>query len=364
MNKELLQQLDFAELTEPLLNWYQENKRDLPWRRDREPYHIWLSEIMLQQTRVEAVRGYYERFLKELPDIKSLAACPEEKLLKLWEGLGYYNRARNLKKAAEKIMEDYNGSFPTSYEEILALPGIGSYTAGAVASIAFSQPYPAVDGNVLRVLMRLGDDSSDIGKAEVKKGIEEILKENMPSDPRSWNQALMELGALVCLPNGEPHCALCPWEKNCFARANRTIGQRPVKSPKKARRIEKRSILLLSDGERVLLHKRPKKGLLAGLYEFPNVEGWQEKERLLAYARELGAGLLRIEELEEAKHIFTHVEWRMKGYLLRIEEAAEVGEKDYFYVDLKELETVYAIPSAFRVYTDFAKKWIASRCDR
>ena len=185
MNKELLQQLDFAELTEPLLNWYQENKRDLPWRRDREPYHIWLSEIMLQQTRVEAVRGYYERFLKELPDIKSLAACPEEKLLKLWEGLGYYNRARNLKKAAEKIMEDYNGSFPTSYEEILALPGIGSYTAGAVASIAFSQPYPAVDGNVLRVLMRLGDDSSDIGKAEVKKGVEEILKENMPSDPRS-----------------------------------------------------------------------------------------------------------------------------------------------------------------------------------
>lgn len=364
MNKRLLQELDFAELTEPLLNWYQENKRELPWRRDQDPYHIWLSEIMLQQTRVEAVRGYYARFLEELPDIKSLAACPEEKLLKLWEGLGYYNRARNLKKAAKKIMEEHGGNFPSSYEEILALPGIGSYTAGAVASIAFSLPYPAVDGNVLRILMRAGDDSSDIAKAEVKKGTEEILKENMPSDPGSWNQALMELGALVCLPNGEPHCPVCPWGAFCLARKNETIGQRPVKSPKKPRRIEKRSVLLVSDGERVLLHKRPKKGLLAGLYEFPNMEEWQEKDALLAYARELGAGVLRIEELEEAKHIFTHVEWKMKGYLLRIEEAHEVRKKDYFYADWKELETVYAIPSAFRVYTNFAKNWIASHYDR
>lgn len=360
MDKGLLQQLDFAELTEPLLDWYQKNKRNLPWRRDKDPYHIWLSEIMLQQTRVEAVRAYYVRFLKELPDIESLAACPEEKLLKLWEGLGYYNRARNLKKAAEKIMEEHGGSFPSSYEEILALPGIGSYTAGAVASIAFSLPYPAVDGNVLRVLMRVGDDPSDIAKAEVKKRTEELLKENMPSDPRSWNQALMELGALVCLPKGEPHCALCPWGELCLARANQTIGQRPVKSPKKPRRVEKRSVLLLSDGEKVLLHKRPKKGLLAGLYEFPNMEGWQEQDALLSYAEELGAELLRIEELEEAKHIFTHIEWQMKGYLLRIEEANKVRGKDYFYADRKDLETVYAIPSAFRVYTNFAKKWIAT----
>ncbi len=358
MSKELLQQLDFAKLTEPLLDWYQENKRELLWRKDQEPYHIWLSEIMLQQTRVEAVRGYYARFLEELPDIKSLAECPEEKLLKLWEGLGYYNRARNLKKAAEKIMEEHGGSFPSSYEEILALPGIGSYTAGAVSSIAFSLPYPAVDGNVLRVLMRVGDDPSDIAKAEVKKETEKILKVNMPSDPGSWNQALMELGALVCLPNGEPHCSLCPWKEICLAKANQRISQRPVKSPKKPRRIEKRSILLLSDGERVLLHKRPKKGLLAGLYEFPNMEDWQEEKVLLEYARGLGAEVLRIEELEEAKHIFTHVEWRMKGYLLRIEEAHELKGKDFLYVDLKELETLYAIPSAFRAYTNFAKKWI------
>ncbi len=358
MSKASQSPFDFEKIRVSLLGWYEANKRDLPWRRDQDPYHIWVSEIMLQQTRVEAVREYYARFLRELPDIENLAACPEEKLLKLWEGLGYYNRVRNMKKAAERIMEEYGGVFPSSYEEILGLSGIGSYTAGAIASIAYSLPYPAVDGNVLRILMRLSDDPSDIAKAETKKRVEGILKENMPSDPGKWNQALMELGALVCLPNGEPLCQSCPWGDFCLARAHKTIDQRPVKSPKKARRIEKRSILLLSDGERILLHKRAKKGLLAGLYEFPNIEGWQEKKELLAYAKELGEEVLRIQELEEAKHIFTHVEWHMKGYLLRIEEAHESKKKEYFYASLEEVEEKYAIPSAFRVYTEFAKKWI------
>jgi A/G-specific adenine glycosylase len=350
--------LDFERMIDPLLKWYQKEKRELPWRKDKDPYHIWVSEIMLQQTRVEAVKGYYARFLQELPDIASLAACPEEKLLKLWEGLGYYNRVRNMKKAAVSMMEDYGGLFPSSYEEILGLSGIGSYTAGAIASIAFSLPYPAVDGNVLRILMRVADDPSDISKAEVKKRVEKALKEHMPSDPGSWNQALMELGALVCLPNGEPHCQSCPWNEICLAKKKGTISRRPVKSPKKARRKEERAVLIISDGEKVLLHKRPKKGLLAGLYEFPNLEGKKSREELLEYAQKMGEHILRIQELEEAKHIFTHVEWHMKGYLLRIEEAHERLEKDYFYANLDELEKVYAIPSAFRLYTDFAKKWI------
>ena len=194
-------------IVKPLLAWYDKGRRILPWRESPTPYHVWVSEIMLQQTRVEAVKPYYDRFMQELPDIEALAKVDEEKLLKLWEGLGYYNRARNLKKSAEKIVIDYEGQMPDSYEELVKLTGIGSYTAGAIASIAFGKPYPAVDGNVLRILARLRLDERDILDAGVKRAVETELLQVIPKDrPGDFNQALMELGAVVCVPNGMPKC--------------------------------------------------------------------------------------------------------------------------------------------------------------
>lgn len=222
----------------PLLAWYDSGRRILPWREEPTPYHVWLSEIMLQQTRVEAVKPYYDRFLQALPDIESLAAADEEKLLKLWEGLGYYNRARNLKKAAQILVSEYGGRMPDDYEIILSLPGIGSYTAGAISSIAFGKAYPAVDGNVLRILARLRTDERDILQAGVKKSVEEELADVMPKDrPGDFNQALMELGAMVCIPNGAPKCDVCPWKELCRARAQGITGEFPKKAGKKPRSI-------------------------------------------------------------------------------------------------------------------------------
>lgn len=310
----------------PLLAWYDSGRRILPWREEPTPYHVWLSEIMLQQTRVEAVKPYYDRFLQALPDIESLAAADEEKLLKLWEGLGYYNRARNLKKAAQILVSEYGGRMPDDYEIILSLPGIGSYTAGAISSIAFGKAYPAVDGNVLRILARLRTDERDILQAGVKKSVEEELADVMPKDrPGDFNQALMELGAMVCIPNGAPKCDVCPWKELCRARAQGITGEFPKKAGKKPRSIEKKTILVIQDAERVALRKRPEKGLLAGLYEFPSMKGNCEEERVLAYLRELGLLPLRIRALPPAKHVFTHKEWHMTGFLIRVDELADRG---------------------------------------
>ena len=202
---------DLGEIPKPLLKWYDENRRILPWREEPTPYRVWVSEIMLQQTRVEAVKPYFERFMKALPDIQALAEAEEETLLKLWEGLGYYNRVRNLQKAAIQIMEDYGGQMPLDYEELLKLKGIGSYTAGAVSSIAGGRAVPAVDGNVLRVVSRVREDERLITDAKVKAAVEEDLKKVMPIDrPGDFNQAMMEIGACVCIPNGAPHCEECP----------------------------------------------------------------------------------------------------------------------------------------------------------
>ena len=234
--------MKLEEITEPLLSWYEENKRDLPWRRDPSPYHVWVSEIMLQQTRVEAVKGYYERFLSALPGIEDLAACPENKLLKLWEGLGYYNRVKNMQKAAKEIVLKYNKEIPADYEKILALPGIGSYTAGAVSSIAFGLKKPAVDGNVLRVISRITENGDDILKQSVKKRVEQELEAVMPEDrPGAFNQSLMELGATVCIPNGMAKCSDCPVSHLCKARANGTVLEYPKKASKKKRRIEEKT---------------------------------------------------------------------------------------------------------------------------
>lgn len=342
-------------IVEPLLAWYDRGRRILPWREEPTPYHVWLSEIMLQQTRVEAVKPYYDRFLQALPDIESLARVEEESLLKLWEGLGYYNRARNLKKAAQTVMEEYGGRMPGEYEALLSLSGIGSYTAGAIASIAFGKAYPAVDGNVLRILSRLRADGRDILDAKVKKAVEEELIGVMPKDrPGDFNQALMELGATVCIPNGAPKCGSCPWEAFCRARQEGRMAEFPKKAKKKPRSIEEKTILVIQDAERIALCKRPNRGLLAGMYEFPSLEGHCKERQVASYLKKLGLSPIRIRELPPAKHIFTHKEWHMIGYLVRVDELAgmETGEmgQPFVFVEPEETRTAYPIPSAFAAY--------------
>ena len=324
----MLDNADLKPAVQPLLGWYEKNKRDLPWRRDASPYRVWVSEIMLQQTRVETVKPYFERFVRELPDVRALAECQEGKLLKLWEGLGYYCRVRNMQKAAAILVRDYGGEFPQDYEKLLELPGIGRYTAGAVASIAFGSPVPAVDGNVLRVLMRFADDSSDIASQVVKRRAEAVIQAAMPEEnPGEFNQALMELGALVCLPNGGAVCGACPWKEMCLGRKNGHADVLPVKKKTKSRRSENRTVFLIFDGGAAALHRRPERGLLAGLYEFPNVEGFLSEEEALEEVRGLGLMPLRIQRLPDAVHIFTHVEWHMRGYRIRVGSPAGPDEE-------------------------------------
>ena len=326
------------DMVEPLVEWFRENQRDLPWRKHVNAYRVWISEIMLQQTRVEAVKSYYTRFLEELPDIKALAEVPEDRLLKLWEGLGYYNRARNLKAAAQQVMEEYNGVFPDTFEEIKKLKGIGSYTAGAISSFVYHQQKPAVDGNVFRVVTRLLEDSDDIMKASTRTKIERMLEQVIPAEaPGDFNQGLIELGAIVCLPNGEPKCESCPIREFCLARMVSWVpgspmdwaAMLPTASPPvtgsteaKERRIEKRTILRFCDNEEIAIRKRPGKGLLAGLYEFPNVEGHLTQKEVIEYAKESGLTPVRVKKLPKAKHIFSHVEWHMTGYEILVDELA------------------------------------------
>ena len=338
-----------------LLAWYQQNKRDLPWRHTSDPYRIWLSEIMLQQTRVEAVKPYYARFLETCPNIEALAELPEEKLMKLWEGLGYYSRARNLQKAAQKVVEQYGGVMPHTYEELLALPGIGEYTAGAVASIAYGVRVPAVDGNVLRVLARVSATDADITLPETKKDFRESLLRVVPHEAGDFTQSLIELGATVCAPNREPMCHACPLSNICLAHREGKTNEIPVRSPKKPRRIEEKTVFLIRDGDRTALHKRPAKGLLSGLYELPNVEGHLSEEEVLAYLRTLGFEPLRIQKIEDSKHIFTHIEWHMIAYDVRITSEFDGfhGKSGMLLVPNGELHQNYAIPSAFGAYIKY-----------
>ncbi|MDC7300601.1 A/G-specific adenine glycosylase [Agathobacter ruminis] len=337
-----------------LCEWFRANARELPWRELPSPYHVWISEIMLQQTRVEAVKPYYMRFMERLPDVQALANCPESVYLKLWEGLGYYSRVRNLHAAAEQIMEQFDGRLPASKEELLQLKGIGSYTAGAIASIAFGLPEPAVDGNVLRVLMRLMDCKWDIAAASTKKQVETLLADWLTLDgirPGELNQALMELGALVCVPNGAPHCADCPWQASCRSCQNQTWDQIPVKTPKRPRRIEEKTVFVIQNQDGVFFHKRASKGLLAGLYEFPNVEGFCTQEEALEAVKSFGLRPIRIRPITDAKHIFTHIEWHMKGYAVMV-ELGEAGT-DLLYVDVEQAQREFSIPSAFRAYKQY-----------
>lgn len=346
------------QLPERLLLWFDKSKRVLPWRENPTPYRVWISEIMLQQTRVEAVKPYFERFIAALPDIPALAECTEETLLKLWEGLGYYNRARNLKKAALCVVENGRRTLPETYEELIKLPGIGSYTAGAIASIAYGKRTPAVDGNVLRVLSRVLTYEKDVLSQEAKREMEAFVLNLLPKErPGDFNQALMELGAVVCVPNGSPNCESCPLQGLCGALKEDKISQLPVKAKKAKRRIEEKTVFLLQTDKKVALHKRDNKGLLAGLYEFPNAAGHLTQEEALKWVKEQGLEPIYIEPLEDARHIFSHVEWHMKAYGVLLSDWKEPAAErnSYLFIEPEETKTKYPIPAAFLAYTRYMK---------
>ena len=335
---------ELHQLPIPLLVWYREKARVLPWRSDPTPYHVWVSEIMLQQTRVAAVLDYYRRFLEAAPDVAALAALSQERLMKLWQGLGYYSRARNLQKAAEQIMNDHGGVFPNTYEEIRALAGVGDYTAGAVGSIAFGLPVPAVDGNVLRVTARITGDSGDIATPAMKKKVTQALAEVIPLEaPGDFNQAMMELGATVCLPNGAPLCERCPAAGFCRAFQEGRTGELPVKAAKKARRVEMRTVYLLFYRDCVALRRRPDRGLLAGLWEYPN-----ELDGGTDWLAQWGLSAPPLTKVGTGKHIFSHVEWHMTAL------AGELDRPDlpdgWVGADRTALRDVYAVPNAFQSF--------------
>ena len=339
-------------ISSALLDWFYKNHRILPFRTDPSPYHVWLSEIMLQQTRVSAALPYYERFLAALPDIPALAACEEEKLHKLWEGLGYYSRVRNLQKAARIVCEQYGGQLPADYDALRALPGIGDYTAGAIASISFGIPVPAVDGNVLRVFSRLYNDPAAVTEPAVKKAFTARVMEHQPPDaPGDYNQALMELGALVCVPNGAPLCEKCPLAHLCAARAVGTALKLPRRAAPKPRRLQPVSLALLESPAGFLLQQRPQKGLLAGLWQPVLWEGEAlAAGEVLARLQAMGVntGTAAPEALPAAKHIFSHIEWHMNGILLHV--PAQDAPAGCVWASREALQAEYTLPGAFKAY--------------
>ncbi len=327
-----------------IADWYAGARRPLPWRLSPTPYHVWISEIMLQQTRIEAVIPYYERFLSELPDIPALAEVDENRLLKLWEGLGYYSRARNLKKAALLICERHGGELPASAEELRKLPGVGDYTAGAIASIAFGLPEPAVDGNVLRVISRLLADGRDVLEPSVRRETAALLRGSYPSGEKAAlvTEGLMELGETVCVPNAEARCGSCPLSPLCRARAEGEPERYPLRSAPKARRVEERTVLLLRCDGKTAIRRREEKGLLAGLWEFPSLEGFRTEDEL----RALYPHALSITPCGGARHLFTHVEWRMRGFLIELPQETA----DLIWEHPETIRAGYSVPTALKSY--------------
>lgn len=331
-----------------LSDWYRTHNRPLPWRQSPTPYRVWVSEIMLQQTRIEAVMPYYERFMSRLPNVSSLADAPEDVLLKLWEGLGYYSRVRNLQRAAQVLCRDYGGELPADFDALLALPGIGDYTAGAIASIAFGIPVPAVDGNGMRVMSRLCCDETDVLSSGAKKHYAALFRAMLPeNEPGRFNQAVMELGETVCLPGANPHCVLCPLQSYCEAYATGRQENLPIRIKRQTRRVEERSVQIIiggsPDDRRVLLHRRPNSGLLAGLWELPN--RFSDEDASLPVPT-----LSAPTPLPSGRHLFSHVEWRMVGALYHCSGLPPLPQ-EYCWASLAELQATVALPSAFRTYT-------------
>lgn len=346
---------DYERAAKELLCWYGASKRRLPWRSEPTPYRVWISEIMLQQTRVDTVIPYFERFIGRFADCAELSKASEEELNRLWQGLGYYSRARNLQRAAQMVMDRFGGRLPDDVQELMTLPGIGEYTAGAIASIAYGKPRPAVDGNVSRVVMRLAGMAGNV--IEARSGIRRIVQDMQPKERAGdFNQALMDLGALVCLPNGMPKCESCPWERSCRAHQQRREQEFPEPRERKPRKIEERTVIIVSDGTCVLIRKREKSGLLAGLWEYLNVSGWIDADEAKELLESMGLKVPQIAALNPSKHIFTHREWHMRGFLVRVQTAPPPG--DYRWADATALNEV-AIPSAFRAYRSAALQCLA-----
>jgi len=335
-----------------LMQWYKKEARVLPWRSDPTPYKVWISEIMLQQTRVDTVIPYFFRFIAEVPSVRELAMIEEEKLLKLWQGLGYYNRALNLKKAARMIIENFDGEIPSDMKALVTLPGIGIYTAGAIASIAFGKAVPAIDGNVLRIIARMTASRQDIGNPKTKKLFEPVVTALIPArKPGDFNQALMDLGATICLPNGEPKCAECPVQECCEAYRQGLTSEIPEIQVKKARRIEKKTVFLIAYQNKFALRKRDEKGLLPNLWEFPNVEGHLTLEQCVQVLNGLGITACEISELPPSKHIFTHLEWQMKGYFVHVPGLTNATM--FVWAAKDEISKHYSIPTAFKSFINY-----------
>lgn len=347
---------EYPDLSRLIVSWYRENRRRLPWREEVSPYRTLLSEIMLQQTRVEAVKPYFEHFLAAFPDIPSLADADDELLMKKWEGLGYYSRARNLKKCAREIVDRFGGVIPSTLSDLLSLPGIGPYTAGAIAAFAYGKPVAAVDGNVLRVTARITAETGDILTPPVKGRLTDFVSSLVPDGEASdFGQGLIELGALVCLPNQPPRCDACPVRALCRAHERGLAETLPVRGKKPARKIDPRTVLLVRSGTRTLLSKRPARGLLAGLWEFPNFSGTLSEKEALDAVRALGLEPIRLRPLDPAKHLFTHIEWRMTGYLVLVAEPDGPLPDGFVMPETDDLLARYAIPSAFAAYTRHLK---------
>ena len=323
-------------ITKPLIQWFEENKRILPWREDHEPYHVWISEIMLQQTRIEAVKSYYDRFLKALPDVKSLSEVDDDTLLKLWEGLGYYSRAKNLKKAAMTIVNDFGGVFPSSFDQLKKLSGIGDYTAAAIASICFNEKVPAVDGNVLRVISRVQKSWENVLLPETKKAVFHQLLAIMPDEAGAFNEALMELGEVICLPNGSPDCESCPIRESCAAFREGLTDKIPVRIKTVKRKKENKTVFLIRSAQgRIAIEKRPDTGLLSGMYQLPNIDGFHHEETLHR---------ILIQWELDPKSVFTHIDWYMKGYAV----TSENENSRFLWVTEEELTQTYPLPTAFQ----------------
>lgn len=319
-------------IAKPLLDWYTQNKRELPWRKNKNPYYIWISEIMLQQTRVGAVKPYFLKFIKEIPTIEDLATIDEDKLLKLWEGLGYYSRARNLKKCATAL-KDNNYELPKTYEELLQLPGIGFYTAAAIASISYNEKIAAVDGNVLRVTTRLLNSQLNISEDKNKKEIQKILNQVIPENSGDFNQAMMELGATICIPN--PRCNICPLKDLCLGYKSGNMWKLPIKTQKKNKSVENNNIILYVCGKEFAIEKRPKTGILSSLYGFPinpNID------------------IKNCKFVSEYMHIFTHKIWNNKVYIVKCKEK----DSKYLWITLDDIDK-YSIPTAFKPCIDIIK---------
>ncbi|MCI8575337.1 MAG: A/G-specific adenine glycosylase [Bacilli bacterium] len=335
------------EIVDPLLNWFQKEKRDLPWRHTNDSYKIWISEIMLQQTRVETVITYYKRFTKALPNLKSLSEVEEDQLLKLWEGLGYYSRAKNLKKCAKIIIMNNKTELPRDYDSLLKLPGIGPYAAGSIGSIAYGLKTPAIDGNVLRVMTRLHEDDRDILNIKVRQDYYKKIQQIMPEDTRNFTESLMELGALICLPKGSPLCERCPVSFFCQSYHHQTMLNYPIKKKEIKRRIEEKTIIILQYQDYYAIQKRKANGLLASMYEFCNISYKLNEEELKKWLKKQKIIFQKVKDLGTTKHIFSHLEWQMNGFWVECRMKPEI---DFFWVKKEELKTKYSIPNAYIKY--------------